>query len=190
MPFEYGARRDLFRHAFGKWVERVMDQAEERVSVRRWYRPPGAIPEMGFIAACTRCGACSTACPAQAIMKVPVEGGLAAGTPYLEPRSQPCLACADMPCTRSCPTGALIMPENGWAGLKLGEVTFVPERCVTFEGVSCGVCAGACPVGEQALVMDEGGHPVLKREGCVGCGTCVRACITSPSSFEIKPAER
>src|SRR2546430_7508805 len=42
-----------------------------------------------------------------------------------------------------------------------------PERCITFQGVSCGVCARACPVGERALAMDAGGHPVLRPEGCV-----------------------
>ena len=29
-------------------------------------------------------------------------------------------------------------------------------------------------------------RPVL--EGCVGCGSCVKACITSPSSFLFKAA--
>ncbi|HET8649521.1 MAG TPA: 4Fe-4S dicluster domain-containing protein [Gemmatimonadales bacterium] len=188
--FQRGSRRDLFRHAVGEWVERLMLQAEERVAPGKWHRPPGALPEVALAAACTRCDACINACPAQALMRVPVEGGLAAGTPYLDPRLQPCLVCADMPCAAACPTDALTVPETGWAGLRLAEVTFVPERCVTFEGIACGVCAASCPVGESALMMDEGGHPVLRREGCVGCGICVRACITSPSSFELTETER
>jgi NAD-dependent dihydropyrimidine dehydrogenase PreA subunit len=38
-------------------------------------------------------------------------------------------------------------------------------------------------------VIDDMGHPVLKIEGCVGCGSCVRACITSPPSFALRPAQ-
>ena len=71
----------------------------------------------------------------------------------------------------------------------MGELEFLAERCVTFQGTTCAVCAEACPVGEKALTIDTAGHPVLKREGCVGCGVCVRACITSPPSFELHMAE-
>jgi hypothetical protein len=51
-----GTRRDLFRNAVGDWFERLLASAEERVVVRKYYRPPGALPEVGFLAACTRCG--------------------------------------------------------------------------------------------------------------------------------------
>ncbi|MGH7700587.1 MAG: 4Fe-4S dicluster domain-containing protein [Gemmatimonadales bacterium] len=47
------------------------------------------------------------------------------------------------------------------------------------------MCARACPVGERALAMDARGHPVIKAEGCVGCGVCVTACVTTPSSFRL-----
>jgi len=183
-----GDRRDALRQAFGQWVERLVDATEERMSPQRYVRPPGALPELGFLAACTRCGDCLPACPVQAIVRAPTESGLAAGTPYLNIQVQACIACADMPCARACPTEALTVPPHGWDGYRLGTVEFVPERCVTYKGVSCQVCAKACPVGERALVMDADGHPVLKLEGCVGCGRCVQACITSPSSFVFKPA--
>jgi NAD-dependent dihydropyrimidine dehydrogenase PreA subunit len=88
-----------------------------------------------------------------------------------------------MPCARACPTEALSVPPGGWDHYRLGTVEFVPERCVTYKNVECRACAKACPVGARALSMDDDGHPVLKLEGCVGCGSCVRACITSPSSF-------
>jgi Fe-S-cluster-containing hydrogenase component 2 len=51
------------------------------------------------------------------------------------------------------------------------------------------VCARACPVGPRALALDEEGRPVLKVEGCVGCGVCVRACVTSPSSLTLSVKE-
>jgi NAD-dependent dihydropyrimidine dehydrogenase PreA subunit len=95
-----------------------------------------------------------------------------------------------MPCVTACPTDALTLPGLGWAETRLATVAFLPERCVTFDGTACGVCAAVCPVGEAALAIDEAGHPVLKAEGCVGCGACVRSCITAPSSFELSFVER
>ena len=108
--------------------------------------------------------------------KVPTDGGLAAGTPYLDPGAQPCIACATMPCAAACPTAALTVPANGWCGYRVGygEAGIPPERCITFRGTPCRVCADACPVGQAALTIDEGGHPLLRAEGCVGCGVCAQ----------------
>jgi ferredoxin-type protein NapG len=178
-------RRDLLRATVGDWLERFVAQTEQRVIARRYFRPPGALPEMGFLAACTRCGACADACPPHAIVKVPTDGGLAAGTPYIDPAVQPCIACSTMPCAAACPTAALNAPPNGWLGHRVGVVQFHPERCITYQGTACRVCAQACPVGEAALTMDEAGHPVLRAEGCVGCGVCVGTCVSVPSSFEL-----
>lgn len=185
-----GDRRSFFRRAFGDAARQVARMTEERVVQQRYVRPPGAIPEVGFLAACTRCGECAAACPAGAILHVPSRGGLAAGTPYLEPGRIPCIACDGMPCAAACPTGALELPPGGWATERLGRITFHPERCVTFEGRPCRVCLDACPVGEAALAADEEGRPVLKAEGCVACGVCVRDCITVPSSFTFHPVDR
>src|SRR6185295_4881369 len=93
-------RRGLLRSVFGEWLERLVAETERKLIQRRYVRPPGALPEMGFLTACTRCGACAPVCPVQAIKTVTPDGGLAAGTPYLEPEQQPCIACADMPCAR------------------------------------------------------------------------------------------
>ncbi|HSB55773.1 MAG TPA: 4Fe-4S dicluster domain-containing protein [Gemmatimonadales bacterium] len=184
-----GDRRDFFRQSFGQWAEKLLEKTEERIVQQKYFRPPGALPEVAFLAACTRCGACEPVCPPHAIRPVPTSGGLAAGTPMLEPRMQPCTVCTDMPCVRACPTGALTLPRDGWAGYRMGALTFLPERCVTYQGTACRVCADVCPVGEAALIIDDAGHPVIRREGCVGCGVCVRECITSPSSFTIELAE-
>ena len=189
MQLKPGDRRDFLRQSIGKWGEKLLEQAEERMVHQKYFRPPGALPEVAFLTACTRCGACAPVCPADAIVMLPPRAGLAAGTPHLEPKLQPCTVCADMPCAVACPTGALTLPEGGWDGYRIGALEFVPERCVTYQGTACRVCADACPVGEAALSIDETGHPVLKQEGCVGCGVCVRACITSPSSFNIQAGE-
>jgi MauM/NapG family ferredoxin protein len=182
-------RRGLLRSALGDWLERLMTHTEKRVVTRRYFRPPGALPEMGFLAACTRCGACSDACPPHAIVEVPRDGGLAAGTPQLELHIEPCIACPTMPCVAACPTGALSPPAQGWANHRIAVLEFYPERCLTFRDTPCRVCADACPIGERALAIDEAGHPVLRHEGCVGCGVCVRACVTAPSSFGFTYAE-
>ncbi len=182
-------RRGFLKGALDDWLQRFLVQTEQRVVVRRYQRPPGALSEMAFLAACTRCGACLPVCPPHAIIKVPMDGGLAAGTPYIDPRTQPCTVCPDMPCAVACPTDALNVPLNGWTGYRMAVLELMAQRCITFDGTPCGVCARACPVGERALAMDEAGHPVIKAEGCVGCGVCVRACVTTPSSFVLSPLE-
>jgi len=182
-----GDRRDFFRDLVGDWIKGVVEKTEERVVQQRYFRPPGALPEVGFLTACTRCGACGEACPPHAIQFAAPGAGLAAGTPFFDPRLQPCIACADMPCARACPTEALTVPDGGWAGVHLGVLELLPERCITFQGSQCSACATACPIGPEALRMDEAGHPVIRAEGCVGCGVCVRACVTSPSSFKLRP---
>jgi MauM/NapG family ferredoxin protein len=187
--FAGGDRRNFFRDALGRWVEDLVARTEERLVQQRYMRPPGALSEIGFLAACTRCSACVEVCPPRAIIRVPPDGGLAAGTPYIDAARQPCTVCPDMPCAAACPTDALTLPPAGWAGYRLASLELVADRCVTFQGTPCGVCARACPVGEAALAMDEGGHPVIRAEGCVGCGVCVRACITTPSSFKLHLAE-
>ena len=179
----------MLRSAFGDWLERIVAQTEERVITRRYLRPPGALPEMGFLAACTRCGACMDVCPPHALVKVPSDGGLAAGTPHFDPATEPCVACATMPCAAACPTPALSLPTQGWAGYRLGDLELHPERCLTFRGTPCRICADACPVGEAALSIDHAGHPVIRREGCVGCGVCVHVCPTSPSSYQLTSVE-
>lgn len=184
-----GDRRDFFRDSIGQWLEKALESTEERVAPQHYLRPPGALPEVGFLAACTRCGECVTVCPPRAIQVAPPSAGLSAGTPYLDLRRTPCIACLTMPCVTACPTDALLMPAKQWDGFRFGLVELVPERCVTFRGQTCKACAEACPRQEKALVMDEDGHPVLRQEGCVGCGVCIRACISVPPSFELHVSE-
>ena len=112
---------------------------------RRYLRPPGALPEIAFLAACTRCGDCVRACPVTAIVKAPPEAALAAGTPYIDPLLHACIACPDMPCAAACPTDALTVPPDGWHGYRLGALEFLPERCVTYRNVTCNACVEACP---------------------------------------------
>lgn len=182
------SRRGFLGEALKLVARTAGDLLAERVAPRRHFRPPGALPEPGFLAACTRCGYCVEACPAEAIVPAPPSAGLAAGTPVIEPQVQPCVACEGMFCASVCPTGALILPADGWARERIGALALDTERCIAFQGIECGVCARACPVGATALDLDERGRPVIL-DGCVGCGVCVRACVTSPSSLALSLPE-
>ena len=177
-------RRGFLGEALKQIASRAGALIADRVAPRRHFRPPGALSEPAFLAACTRCGYCTEACPVDAVRPAPSSAGLAAGTPIIEPASIPCVACEGMFCASVCPTGALVLPAGGWAGEKIGDLALDEDRCIAFQGIECGVCARACPVGPTALDLDAKGRPVIK-DGCVGCGVCVRACVTSPSSLAL-----
>ena len=184
-----GTRRTFFSETVGRLVDEVVRRTERRVSPLPVFRPPGAIEEIAFLAACTRCGDCMEVCPPRAIVKAPAGAGLAAGTPMIDPARQPCTVCEDMPCVRACPTEALVLPEKLWEGYRLATLELVPERCIAFQKVECGTCARVCPVGKEALSLDDEGRPVIHAEFCVGCGVCVRACPTTPSSLKLHRLE-
>lgn len=176
------SRRGFLGEAFKLIAQEAAGLLADRMAPRRHFRPPGALPEPAFLAACTRCGYCVEACPVDAIVTAPTNAGLAAGTPAIEPMRQPCIACEGMFCAAVCPTGALVPPLDGWASEKMGTLALDAERCIAFQGIECGVCARVCPIGPEALDLDLKGRPVIG-DSCVGCGVCARACVTSPSSL-------
>ncbi|MGD0991613.1 MAG: 4Fe-4S dicluster domain-containing protein [Gemmatimonadales bacterium] len=177
-------RRGFLSEATKYLAQQAGNLLAERYAPRRYYRPPGAVSEPAFLAACTRCGYCFEACPVDAIVAAPPAAGLAAGTPIIEPLVQPCIACEGMFCAQVCPTSALVPPLDGWTRERIGALGLLTDRCIAFQGIECGVCARVCPVGPAALDLDAQGRPVLGA-ACVGCGVCVRACVTTPSSFTL-----
>lgn len=181
-------RRGFFTQGLQRALREVVSAFGERVAPARYVRPPGALPEPAFVAACTRCGACADVCPVHAITKLPPSHGLAAGTPVLDVAITACIMCETMPCATACPTPALEVPPWGWRDAKLADVTIDTSRCITYRDVECGICARVCPVGEDALRMDERGRPVVGA-ACTGCGQCVNACVTTPSSIVATPLE-
>ncbi len=180
-------RRGFFTQGFRRAMQELVGRVE-RVAPAQHMRPPGALPEAAFIAACTRCGDCITACPVSAIHALPPSAGLAAGTPALAVATQACIMCEDMPCAKSCPTPALEVPPWGWRDVRMAEVEVDTSRCITWRDVECGICARVCPVGEDALKLDERGRPVIGA-ACTGCGQCITACVTTPSSLLARPKE-
>ena len=52
---------------------------------------------------------------------------------------------------------------------------------ISDECVSCGTCAGECPVG---AISEGDGKYVIDANACLDCGTCAGACPTEAISQE------
>jgi ferredoxin-type protein NapG len=170
-------------------------------------RPPGAVEEDRFLAACTKCGLCAVACPYQALVLAAPGDQAPVGTPYFMMRERPCRMCRDIPCTAICPTGALDTAlvsdaEAGRAVLninkaRIGLAVIDRETCIAYWGIQCDACYRACPVIDKAITVDPvrndrtGKHaifgPVVHSDHCTGCGMCERACVTKKASIFVLP---
>lgn len=162
--------------------EVVGREVARRLPARR--RPPGAIAEAAFLAACTRCMACVEACPHRAIYTLAPSVKLGAGTPVMVPDERPCHQCEGFPCAQSCEPRALRPPTG--AAWRLGRVEVDPSACLPFRGPECGACAGLCPTPTPALRLRLG-RPVIDADLCVGCGLCMPACPTRPVALRLAP---
>ncbi len=138
-------------------------------------RPPGAIKEEDFLAACIKCGLCAEACqnretnidketgkarPGTLIM---AKGGdhKLIGTPYFIPTEVPCYMCEDIPCVPVCPSGALDMPslldekeELDINKSRMGLAVVHKESCIAFWGIQCDACYRACPLLDEAITLE------------------------------------
>jgi ferredoxin-type protein NapG len=170
-------------------------------------RPPGAVDEARFLAACTKCGLCVAACPYQALILAAPGDGRPVGTPYFVMRDHPCRMCRDIPCAAQCPTGALEtgLVSDGEAGqtvlninkARIGLAVIDRETCIAYWGIQCDACYRACPVIDKAVTVDPvrndrtGKHailgPVVHSDHCTGCGMCERACVTKKASIFVLP---
>ena len=170
----------------------------------RAMRPPGALPEKEFLAACTRCAECMKVCPTNALQPALFETGPEGiWTPILVPSIGPCAeactACGDV-----CPTRA-IRPFSTYDKrykLKLGVANVNRSTCIAWNGGrDCVVCAEVCPysavvfrdVWDDSLpkdptrpITDPGNKGRMKRVPtvderlCTGCGICEYQCPVLP----------
>ena len=105
-------------------------------------RPPGALSELAFLTACTRCDKCIAACPQGSLARAQTSAGLAMGTPQLVPREMPCFLCESLPCVDVCTEKALVWPKletedgktiEGPEAVRIGVAHVRPSRCIAFE---------------------------------------------------------
>ncbi|MBU0501215.1 MAG: ferredoxin-type protein NapG [Gammaproteobacteria bacterium] len=161
-------------------------------------RPPGALPEEEFLAACTRCGLCVRDCPYDMLHLARLGDGVPLGTPYFYARQAGCEMCEDIPCVPVCPTGALSHGLTDINKARMGlAVLSDQETCVAFLGLRCEVCFNICPIRGKAITLEtehnvrSGKHarflPVVHSEHCTGCGKCEEACILDESAIRILP---
>lgn len=148
------------------------------------HRPPGAVDEARFLAECTRCGDCRTACPHDAITLAPERLRAAAGTPMIDPVEAPCLACPDTPCIAACEPDVLTR-TIGSPFPVMATARIVTQDCLAHQSTPCFSCGERCPV-PGALTM-VGGRPVIDAAVCVGCGACAHVCPAPRPAVAILP---
>lgn len=160
-----------------------------RADARGFYlRPPGALEEGRFLAACIKCGKCAQACPYNSIKMAGGEAGVGIGTPHIIARETPCYLCPDLPCAQACPSGALDSTLKDVEKVRMGTAVIVDrENCLSLRGLRCEVCYRQCPLIDKAITIlphhnqRTGVHsimePVVHRDKCVGCGICENACV-------------
>lgn len=79
-----------------------------------------------------------------------------------------CFQCADAPCAKVCPAGALLQGD--------GLLRFVKEACI-----GCRMCMLACPFG--VISFDSEARVIAKCDTCSGDPECVRFCAYGALEF-------
>ncbi|PKQ10491.1 MAG: ferredoxin-type protein NapG [Alphaproteobacteria bacterium HGW-Alphaproteobacteria-1] len=162
-------------------------------------RPPGALPEADFLAACIRCGLCVRDCPYDTLTLAELGvDGAATGTPFFTARKIPCEMCDDIPCVAACPTGALDPALRDIDDARMGTAVLVDqENCLNFLGLRCDVCYRVCPVIDEAITLElshnaRSGHhaifaPTVHADKCTGCGKCEQSCVLPEAAIKVLP---
>ncbi len=152
----------------GKWVQRL--------------RPPGALKEEHFLAACIKCGQCVQVCPVEAIKLADLTDGLGVGVPHIDPRDQACdFSCDGLQCVLACPTGALIHEISFPSEVDMGVARVVkPKQCLAVQGRGFrGLARGADFTGKLRYAEIDRWNAIKLSEHPYDlelCDLCVRQC--------------
>lgn len=163
-------------------------------------RPPGALPDADFLAACLRCGLCVRDCPYDTLSLAELDDGPAVGTPFFRARAVPCEMCEDIPCVKACPSGALDPSLTDIKKARMGTAVLIDqENCLNFLGLRCDVCHRVCPLMGEAITLEQshnertGKHarflPTVHADKCTGCGKCEKACVLDEAAIKVLPTE-
>jgi ferredoxin-type protein NapG len=171
--------------------------SEQSKALPAWaIRPPGALAEEDFNAACVRCGLCVRGCPFDILHLAELGENITTGTPYFVARQAPCEMCEDIPCVEACPTGALSKKLTDIEHAKMGVAVLTGrDTCYAVAlGTGCRACYLACPVKDEAITMERRQsngrgyfEPTVHPTACTGCGKCEHACVTKEASIKVLP---
>ncbi len=161
-------------------------------------RPPGALAEDDFLAACLRCGLCVQDCPYDTLKLADLLDPIALGTPYFVARNTPCEMCEDIPCVVACPSGALDKALDNIDDARMGLAVIVDqENCLAYRGLRCEVCFNVCPLQGDAIKLQmqsnprKTGHarfiPMTYADVCTGCGKCEEVCVLEEAAIKVLP---
>jgi ferredoxin-type protein NapG len=202
-PRRRKALQDMTRFGGGAAVAATMLTAfgvSSRARPTQTLRPPGALPERDFLAACVRCGLCVRDCPYDTLKLSDWADGPAVGTPYFQARNVPCEMCDTIPCVKACPTGALDHALTDIARAKMGVAVITSrETCLNLQGLRCDVCYRVCPAIDKAITLEISHNarttkhaifePVVHAEYCTGCGKCEKSCVLTDAAIKVLPVE-
>jgi ferredoxin-type protein NapG len=153
-----------------------MAKAEPRL------RPPGALDEEDFLAACIKCGQCVQVCPVDAIRLGDIDQLLGNGVPYIVARAQACdFSCDATQCVLACPTGALshLLDKKEQSRMGVAKLA-APDACLARKGEGFrGLARGGSFKGRLRYAEQDRWkpQPVADHEYDLSlCDLCVRHC--------------
>ncbi len=145
-------------------------------------RPPGAIEEREFLAACIKCGQCVQVCPVEAIKLDDFMDGFSNGVPRIDARIQACdFSCDAVQCVLACPTGALSHEVDLKDEVRMGIAKLTrPDTCLARQGKGFkGLARGADFPGLHRYIKVDRWNPIRIADHPYDlelCDLCVREC--------------